>query len=109
MRTFAEKNNAKPFDWNAFLNQPTITEEEWENQKDLALDWVTCACGNQCSVIPRNERGQPYDKDLTNLGGRFYDEIKVRNIDGAKETLELIEERSAVLIKEIADELALCQ
>lgn len=101
MKTYAESKGYKPFDWNEFLNKENITEEEWDNSTKLAQDWVTCACGNQCDIIPRNDDGDPKDWELTTLGYAFFKHIESRRIDDAKQILKAIEKRSAYLIDEL--------
>ncbi len=111
--TYAESKKKKPFDWNAFLKQKSYTQGEVSNAGVLAGNWVTCACGNQCDIIPRNEDwdGEPTDKKLAALGSKFCDNISFledaviygENIKTpqkkAKETLKKIEARSSQLIK----------
>lgn len=106
MKTFAETQNKKPFDWNKFLNKKKITEAEWRKATSLAREWPTCACGNQCAIIPRHNIGfisigEPTDEKLSKLGREegFYGAIKNRNIKAAKSFLQKIEKRSAILIK----------
>lgn len=85
--------------------------------KILAGDWPTCACGNQCSVIPRNEIGEPKDELLFDLGMRFYNHIAdayydcedgyykrlsiIDNLERAKDVFDEIEARSFELIVDI--------
>jgi len=76
MRTYAKANLKDEFDWNAFLHQELFTEEELYNAFELADKWITCACGNQCEIIPRNEYGMPIDVDLMILGRKFNDAIR---------------------------------
>lgn len=101
LETYAKQHGKKPFNWNKFLNQEEINENEWLNAESLAENWVTCACGNQCDVIPRDEYGMPLDYDLIHIGLLFYYDIQERNNKGAKIRLADIEKRSAQLIKEI--------
>lgn len=98
--TYCESRGEKPFDWNEFLNRETITEEEWEEAGNLASCWITCACGNQCDLIPRL-RGIPTDNDLAWFGKQFSEAVDVKNIMLAKIILQDIEQRSAELIAEL--------
>lgn len=104
MKTYAETKLVEPFDWNEFLNQKTITDEEWMAAKVRANDWVTCACGNQCSIIPRYSGGRPVDEFLSELGDRFAAFIDMREIFSAQNCLKSIEQRSAQLIQKIKSE-----
>ena len=101
MKTYAQKRKRKPFDWNVFLKNAIagkITEAEEKKAEVLAGDWVTCACGNQCSVLGRGDEGEPKDDILYVLGLDFYDHIEGQEYKLAKATLAKIEKRSAALI-----------
>ena len=102
MKTYAEKQGEETINWHEFLKRENITEEEWSDADDLAESWVTCACGNQCYIIPRDSAGEPLDKDLAYLGGLsgFLGAIKKQNRESALEVLDKIEARSAILIQE---------
>jgi hypothetical protein len=97
-KTFAEVRYEAPFDWNAFLAQPEHTEAEWSHAFRLAGDWVTCACGNQCAVLPREDDGEPLDTVLSDLGQDFYMSIAWEDAEGAKRILADIELRTAYLL-----------
>lgn len=117
MKSFAEQAGKKPFDWNAFLSKESYSDLELEEAKGLSLTWITCACGNQCDAIPRNNMGQPEDGDLIDLGLRFSMEIERmdrefftgghgnpglwKSRDVAKEILILVEKRSAYLLQKL--------
>lgn len=105
MIAYTERRGEKPFDWNKFLNKENITDEEWEHAAGLSSDWITCACGNLCDIIPRNVAGCPEDDILYTLGIDFDNSIDFKQITRAKKTLHKIEERSAFLIKELIKEL----
>lgn len=117
MKTLAEVKGRKPFDWNAFFKQKTYTDKELNAAKLLACNWVTCACGNQCAIIPRGtymSSKEPTDYNLRMLGLSFTDMVSNMNANhnNKKEfnvwkkrailILKKIEKRSAVLVaKEI--------
>lgn len=105
-KSFAAKCDRIPFDWNDFLATDNITDKQWDNAAPIAANWVTCACGNQCYIIPRdpNKGNAPLDKFLKYCGTRFYHSIKAKNNDHALKFLKLIEQRSLFLIKEITDD-----
>jgi hypothetical protein len=92
---------AEPFDWNEFLNQKVIIGDSWQHARDLAGEWVTCACGAQCSVIPRLKNGCPEDEELVFQGMQFLSAIRDRNKEEAKAILHKIEIRSQLLIRQI--------
>jgi hypothetical protein len=105
MKSYAEKNGEAPFDWRQFLTKIKRSKAEWNKAQELAVDWVTCSCGVQCAIIPRKEgesKGQPVDDLLTDLGGDrgFYQAIMNENVEQALHFLDLIEVRSAYLIKQ---------
>jgi hypothetical protein len=99
------ETKGKPFiDWHERVNREpeSITEEEWEQWAEDAGTWVTCACGNQCDVIPRDkDSGMPLDKRLFNLGVDFFTVMGYQDLDTARSILAQIEQRSAQLIAEI--------
>lgn len=101
MKTHTETKNKEPFDWNVFLNQENITGGKWFEAKVLASSWVTCACGNQCDIIPRRISGAPRDPKLERLGVYFSHYIKIKDKTAAKQILIEIEQRSTELIKEL--------
>lgn len=107
MKTYSESQNRKPFDWKKFLSNSNITENQWGDAKLLARSWVTCACGNQCDIIPRDTDGSPKDEMLSELGGDqgFFKCIKEQDAKGALAILHLIETRSADLIAEERDKI----
>lgn len=100
MKTYSEVEGKKPFDWNKALNSKINTQIYWGKLFKKANRWVTCACGNQCHIIPRSI-GIPVDTKLRTLGNIFTHHINNNYKIGAKITLEQIEKRSAILIKRI--------
>lgn len=102
--TYAESQNEAPFDWNEFLERAIkgdISHSEHLKAIKLANSWVTCACGNQCSSVPRFEGGRPFDMRLGLMGIEFMTSVEFGYWRNAKEILERIEERSVELIREI--------
>jgi len=102
MKTYAETQGKTPFNWYTELQKRIDTRRrdpdirlEW-----MAQDWVTCACGRQCDVIPRDKDGSPLDSKLRSLGCYFYCDIRGRDWRTAQKTLSEIESRSAILIAE---------
>ncbi len=100
-KTYSECKGRPMFDWNAALAKEEISVEEWMDMDTKASDWVTCACGNLCDIIPRYENGRPEDEELAMLGINFCSAIENLNKAYALETLALIEQRSATLIKKL--------
>lgn len=81
MKKYVETKSKTPFDWVTFLsrNCKDMTEKELEKATKLSQSWVTCACGNQCAIIPRAKKdsddfkyGEPLDETLGNLGSDFH-------------------------------------
>jgi hypothetical protein len=102
MKTYAELKGKESFDWNKFLeNPPKYFSNEHFDACDLAEAWVTCACGNLCDIIPRNQIGSPVDEELQRLGIMFHLDIDDGQWQNAKTTLWLIEKRSAEIIFEL--------
>jgi len=83
MKKFVETKSKAPFDWNQFLakNCKNMSVKELRKVLKLSKSWVTCACGNQCVIIPRTKKtsddgnlGQPLDDKLSDLGSNFHSE-----------------------------------
>ena len=99
--TYAEYVGAALFNWHEFLdNAPKdYDDERWQKAQSLSAQWVSCACGNQCAVLPRAEDdGEPADSNLAALGFVFYRLIRDREVLSAKVCLAQIEQRSAYLL-----------
>lgn len=104
MKTYAEKFGLNRFDWNKALE--SMLKGDYSAEKHGALitkaaSWVTCACGNQCDIIPRGKEGDPLDKELRWMGNEFYCRVRVGSWEEAKQILVGIEERSAEIIAEL--------
>lgn len=109
--TYSESVGQPTFDWWAFLCKQSWTTEEKENAAKLATEWTTCACGNQCAIIPRNSVGTPDDMVLRALGMMFFNFIwdfadfgSFNDIEAAREVMIEIEKRSSYLISKIMAE-----
>lgn len=114
---FVEVKAEKPFDWNKFLKNASrrktpLSEEEHIQVSKRSQSWVTCACGNQCAIIPRwsyddtnmphwAELNSPKDKKLNTWGIQFFRAVDAQKWKKAKEILNKIEGRSIVLIRQI--------
>lgn len=102
MKTYNQKVNGKSFDWNQFLDSAIkegISKDQHSAASNRAASWVTCACGNQCDILNRDEDGEPTDQKLASLGIVFMEDIQEKEYVMAKATLRKIESRSATLIK----------
>lgn len=96
--TYAEAQGLQPFNWHAFLAKTAHHEDEWHLAVNLAGGWVSCACGTQCSALPRYPNGVPEDETLMYLGEDFAQDIRDKDWASARVTLQRIEERSALLL-----------
>lgn len=107
MKKYIETKGIKPFNWFKALTADKISDKKWEQYESLAGDWVTCACGNQCDIIPRNIEGTPSDNILRKLGGvdGFYGAVSEKDKESALHFLEAIEHRSRYLIKKELEKL----
>jgi hypothetical protein len=132
--SYAQKKKKKTFDWNGFLDKDFTRNKNFSKEtlnklieaSRLSSKWVTCACGNQCAIIPRNLEGQPKDYTLASLGMDFFSKInsmhsnyveayeqkgqtlsknlkyKIKSEqNSAKKILSQIENRSKQIVKEI--------
>ncbi len=106
-QTYTETQGHKPFNWLAALSAPIIKEETWWDLDRRANKWPTCACGNMCAVIPRNQSsifggpGMPIDEQLKKLGIQFANQIQAKRKKDALKTFHAIEKRSLELIRVI--------
>jgi hypothetical protein len=119
MKTYSETKNKEKFDWNKFLDERIAeqpkdiksyhgmsdgyikdTRKRFKKEIKMSSEWVTCACGNQCSILERDSDGEPVDDELAELGSDFYYEVDDLEWKTAKLTLKAIEKRSAKLIAE---------
>lgn len=114
LRTYMQAETKKrPINWNKQLDRLATLAKISHNKRTLdqqgeihlmitqAASWVTCACGNQCEIIPRNSVGCPEDAKLDTLGCQFYHDVSRLDVPKARKTLLAIEKRSLVLIKRI--------
>ena len=69
-------------------------------EKDMASEWPTCACGKATSDIPRNPTGVPVDTTLETLGYDFADAVGEGDTEEAAITLVDIEKRAMIVAQE---------
>lgn len=89
------------FDWNYFLNKTRRTSAEWTDASQVAGNFVTCACGNQCFKIPRDSEGVPEDEILGELAVEFSFRITGSRRKRALETITKIEKRASEILIEM--------
>jgi hypothetical protein len=112
------------FCWFEFLNQSKsdFSKEDLKDAYELSRNWITCACGQLCSSLPRQENSNsPIDPILVNLGMEFMGDIDdayeayvdheegfLSRIESAKSVLVKIEKRTIVLLalQDVMDSLA---
>jgi hypothetical protein len=104
IKTYSEDQGKKAFDWNKALSAKSISGKKWDKLLKKAGDWVTCACGNQCAILPRYADGEPKDQILSLLGGidGFFGAIRNRDKENAIDLLAMIETRSEILIRRLS-------
>lgn len=73
----ADRPGPKPINWTIFLGLPydEYTPELLDRAIRASLSWVTCACGQQDSLIPRAFDGSPRDPTLVSHGSWFHSQI----------------------------------
>lgn len=109
MTNYSVTKGKEAFDWNRFLRnvkrrKTRLPYLEYMKVKGMAGDWVTCACGNQCSILERRaEDSKPLDDTLTTLGIHFANAIIDRKWSRAQMYLKKIEKRSSLLINQKLD------
>jgi hypothetical protein len=104
VRTYSETRQCESFDWHSVLDyligthdgEAVRVAQEYELSSKSA-NWITCACGNQCAVIPRHGDGTPVDETLLALGLDFTEAVQSYNYKTAQRILGIIERRSAEL------------
>lgn len=94
--------------WLTFLDhaiadpESVIDTDEHEEAIELSRGWPTCACGELCKSLPRDNAGEPKDIVLFGLGIRFYGQIQRGEFLDAKDTMKAIDERTVFLMEEMA-------
>ncbi len=90
------------FNWlttlEALVAGAEISGAEYGKLLALALRWPTCACGELCKTLPRNEHGAPHDKVLQKLGSDFAGAVGFRDWTDALFLFRLIEHRTEQLL-----------
>lgn len=95
------------WDWELMqLKQNPQDTHRWHKLVIASASWVTCACGEQCAIIPRDGSGKPLDPELAKYGVGFNAAIEDQDRATARFYLNKIEERASVLIKEIEAAIA---
>jgi hypothetical protein len=121
LKTYAEIHGTS-YDWRGFLAKGSkeYTRDELRNAYELSIGWPTCACGNQCAIIPRHKsksaskNGMPKDTVLASLGATFpsyifamlnyfdqYGHLDRELINRACDAWNEIEARATQLVSEI--------
>ncbi len=88
--------------YNATTGELTISL--WFSLHNRAEDWVTCACGELCSKLPKGMYGAPEDDYLKKRGREFCEFVFNYEWVKAKECLEKIEDRTAELLYKLETE-----
>lgn len=97
------KFDPKNWDWYAFLNaSKEVKERYYDKAEGLSEDWVTCACGQVCNMLPKvsNLHNIPLDVDARYLGYHFALQIDNKDWENAKITLDKIESRTIFLLQQ---------
>ena len=75
-------------------------------ERHLASQWVTCACGQLDSRIPLRDPDEPEcgpkDNELARLGVQFSLEVGRHDIDAAELTLAKIDMRASEILRGVA-------
>ena len=95
------KFDPENWDWYAFLDASNVIKEEFKREAfSLSSDWITCACGQVCDVLPKGLYSSPLDEEASGLGMDFCDLICDEDWENAKTTLDKIEKRTIFLLKQ---------
>lgn len=87
--------------WHQRIEAARERGEFTAEDKALAFDYTTCACGEIDPRIPRMPSGEPADEGLANLGADFYADVFVNRFEDASTSLQLIEQRAAAILSEL--------
>lgn len=100
-KVYAETRGAKRFNWFEELAK-RIKKNSGPIVKlsKKAESWTTCACGNQCAALPRDDGGEPLDGELSDLGVQFFSKVSMAQWHDALDILKQIEVRSFTLLME---------
>jgi hypothetical protein len=94
----------KGFNWLTELTELSGGKEIHVHQRvtlnRMAGNWPTCACGQLCELLERNEDGSPADKELRILGLKFAEYVSGHKWCLALETFNKIECRTTELLEE---------
>ena len=114
---YSEKHSRWIYDWPTIINDleaGLYSKQSMRECKRAAYDWVTCAVGNQCALLPRNKNGLPADFNAAHLGRAFAQYIEAMIYSSgadlalfslaARGALAAIEFRSAKLLAEMKAE-----
>lgn len=86
-------------DWNkALANPPPLNSLQHHVLTSFSGEWPTCACGNLCAALPRNDIHVPKDNKLCEYGIQFCEKIEDGHWEEAKQILQKIEARSTELL-----------
>ncbi len=86
------------WNWWKFLTNTDPSEEEWQEARNRARAWPTCACGEQCKTLPKDILGGPDDGLLRTFGMEFMRFIHEKDQAAALNAFRAIENRSAYLL-----------
>ena len=96
--TYTETKHKPAINWWDRINSK---EPDWDEWSGDSGDWVLCATGSQCEIIPRNEDGEPKDFLLHSLGMKFHNAVLAKDQKLMEFILHAIEERSRIIITKI--------
>lgn len=86
--------------WNQRIKEARERGEFTADDIEKSEDWVTCACGEQDSAIPRNTlSGSPQDAKLRSYGISFMFAVEEDDFDDAERLLGLIHNRAVELLE----------
>lgn len=103
-KTYMEAQQGDTWNWHEFLANAVkngVDDKAAIEAYHRASQWVTCAVGNQCDRIPRDDKGGPIDDQLYALGIWFFDHITLRDWREAQKELQRIEKRAGQLLSEL--------
>ena len=92
-------NQSVVIPWSERIRQARERGSFSKDDKYLAGNWPSCACGEQDAEIPREDhpehgRAVPIDVPLRNLGYEFFRHVELHRFDEAETVLAKIQRRA---------------
>ena len=85
-----------------------LSDKNYYTLTTMAGNWPTCACGQLCQALERNELGAPVDETLKTHGIKFAHLVRAKRWTCATHTMNQIEARTTELLAQLPAPSAQC-